>query len=218
MAPEKPPDSTARVMVVNPRPAERAEFVHAIGRRSNLEVVSQVGGGLSAREEIVRLTPDVAVIDLHLLGLDALRVLEAIGKEDSQTRVLLMSGYDDGPILYQAIEAGAAGCLMSDANADTICRAIAAVARGEYVFTPQVATMIAEQMRARRHRNAGTLSERERTILRLTADGLPATRVGEELAISESTVKTHLTHIYVKLGVSCAAAAVYEAMRLDILT
>jgi two-component system nitrate/nitrite response regulator NarL len=173
---------------------------------------------LSACEEIARLAADVVVMDLHVLGIDGLRLLETITQEDSQTRVLLLYGYQDGPILYQAIEAGAAGCLMSDADADAICSAIAAVARDEYAFAPQVARMIAEQMRARRHRVRGTLSERERAVLRLTADGLPAAGVAKELAVSKSTVKTHLTHIYAKLGVSCAAAAVYEAMRLDILS
>ena len=95
---------------------------------------------------------------------------------------------------------------------------IPAVARGDYAYSSELVEMLAEQIRNRHRGGRGGLSERERAILRLTADGFPAAKVGRELAISESTVKTHLTHIYAKLGVTCAAAAVYEAMRLDILS
>jgi DNA-binding NarL/FixJ family response regulator len=91
------------------------------------------------------------------------------------------------------------------------------VARGNYAFAPKLVDVIAEQIRRPRRVGGGTLTERERAVLRLTADGLPAMRVATELAVSESTVKSHLSHIYAKLGVSCAAAAVYEAMRLEIL-
>jgi DNA-binding NarL/FixJ family response regulator len=86
------------------------------------------------------------------------------------------------------------------------------------VFAPELVEMVAGQIRRRRRGRGGSLTERERSVLRLTADGLPAAHVATELAVSESTVKTHLTHIYAKLGVTCAAAAVYEAMRLDILS
>jgi two-component system nitrate/nitrite response regulator NarL len=189
-----------------------------VQRRANLEVVSQAGDGSSASEQIARLAPDVAVIDLHVLGLDGLRVLEGIIQGESQTRVLILAERQDGPIVYQAIEAGAAACLPKDADADAICDAIVAVARGNHVFAPQLVDAIVEQIRSRRRGGGGTLSERERAVLRLTADGLPAMRVATELAVSESTVKTHLTHIYAKLGVSGAAAAVYEAMRLNILS
>jgi two-component system nitrate/nitrite response regulator NarL len=218
MPAHRPADSLTRVVVVDPRPAFRAGLVEAIQQGADLEVAAVAGYGSSASEQIDRLAPDVAVIDLHVLGFDGLRVLEGIIQDESQTRVLILAGHRDGPMVYQAIEAGAAGCLLKDADADTIGNAIAAVARGNHVFAPELVDMIAEQIRGQRRGGGGTLSERERAILRLTADGLPAMRVATELAVSESTVKTHLTHIYAKLGVSCAAAAVYEAMRLNILS
>ena len=210
-------DLRARVVVVDPRPTHRAGLVEAIDQRSDLEVVSQATDGSSASEQITRHAPDVVVIDLHVLGFDGLAVLEKGIQDESRTRVLILSGHRDRSIVYQSIEAGAAGGLLRDADAETICNAIAAIARGDHVFAPQLVDMILEQIRGRRRGGGGALTERERAILRLTADGLPAAQVATELAVSESTVKTHLTHIYTKLGVSRAAAAVYEAMRLNIL-
>jgi two-component system nitrate/nitrite response regulator NarL len=192
-------------------------LVAAIRRQPGLEVVSEAGDGSSAGKQIVRHEPDVAVIELHTLGLDALSPLESIAQGQLQTRVLLLSGGQDGPIVYQALEAGAAGWLTNDADLNQICESIATVARGGYAFAPELVDTLAQQIRRRRRGGGSGLTERERAVLQLTADGMTASRVAGELAVSESTVKTHLGHIYAKLGVSCAAAAVYEAMRLDIL-
>jgi len=145
-------------------------------------------------------------------------VLDRIVEDESQTRVLVLCDRNDGPLVYQAIEAGATGCLKTDAGMDAICDAIPSIARGEDVFSPHLVEIVARQIRRHRRGGRGSLTERERAVLRLTADGLPAADVATELAVSESTVKTHLTHIYAKLGVTCAAAAVYEAMRLEILS
>ena len=216
MATDRPADSPARVVVVDPRPARRATLVDAIRQHPDLEIVSQVGDGRSASKQIARLEPDVAVIELHVLGFDGLRVVEATLGDESKTRVLVLSGSQDGSIVHQAIQAGAAGCLMIDADADTIGGAIAAVARGDRAFAPQVSELIAEQIGGR-DREGCTLTQRERSVLRLTADGLSAGEVATELALSESTVTKHLMSAYEKLGVSCAAAAVHEAMRLEII-
>jgi len=218
MPARRPVASPTRVVVVDPRPAHRARLVAAIRQRSSLELAVEAGDGSTASEQIVALAPDVAVIELHVLGLDALRVFDRIIEDELHARVLVLCGRNDGVLVYQAIEAGAAGCLLADAEMDFICSAIAAVARGEDVFSPQLVDIVARQIRRHRRGGRGSLTERERAILRLTADGLPAAKVGAELAVSESTVKTHLTHIYAKLGVACAAAAVYEAMRLNIIS
>jgi two-component system, NarL family, nitrate/nitrite response regulator NarL len=218
MATDRPADWIARVIVVDPQPMYRAGLTEAIQERSNLEVVSQAADGSSAIEQIARHAPDVAVIDLSVPGFDGVRALERLIQDESQTRVLILSDYNDGWTLYQAVEAGAAGCLLKDADADTICSAITAVAQGDTVFAPELAAMMAEQIRSRHGRDVDALTKRECEILRLTADGLSAVHVGQELALSQSTVKTHLTHIYAKLGVTSAAAAVCEAMRLNILS
>jgi len=193
-------------------------LVDAIRREPNLELVLEGGDGSSTSRQIAELAPDMAVIDLHMLGFDGLRLLERLSDAESETRVLILSGDQDGSLVYQAIEAGAAGCLPEDAGPQTICDAIASVARGERVFAPELVDMLAEQIRGRRRGGSGALTERQRTILRLTADGLSAEEVASELAVSMSTVKKHLSHAYARLGVSGAAAAVYEAMRLNILS
>jgi two-component system nitrate/nitrite response regulator NarL len=190
--PDRQTDSVPRVVVVDDHPVYRAGLTEAIRQQPDLEVVSDAGEGQGVIEQILGLAPEVAVIAANPPELDGLRVLEGIAQSGCQTRVLVLSTYDEGQTIPQALAAGAAGYLLKDADAETICGAVAAV--------------------------AGALSQRQREILRLTAEGLSAERVGDELALSSSTVKTHLAHVYEKLGVSCAPAAVCEAMRRGILS
>ena len=186
--------------------------------RPGLELVSQDGDDQSAATSIARYAPDVAVIELDLPRFEHL--LEAIVSDEAGPRVLALGGHGDGDAarIYRAIEAGAAGCVFKHAEPETICDAIATVARGEVALPQEVTELIATQIRERRSQSEMTLTERERQILRLTAGGLSAQGVGQELSLGRSTVKTHLSHIYAKLGVTCAAAAVFEAMRLDLLS
>ena len=168
-------------------------------------------------EEVARLSPEVVVVELKLLdGVDP-GIIGRIAGTDRRTSVVLLCGSDHGAAIYGAVEAGAAGCLFKETDTDEILDAIAAAARGGIALCPRSAESIAKQIRLRRQRDEAALSERERDILRLIADGLSSERVGSELALSQSTVKNHLSRIYAKLGVTCAAAAVSEAFRLDLL-
>ena len=112
MSIDRPADSRVGVAVVDPRPAERGALVTAIRKRADLELVSEAASGLEASDQISRLAPDVAVIALHVLGFDGVRVLEGLKVDGSETRVLILSADRDGPIVYHAIEAGAVGCLL----------------------------------------------------------------------------------------------------------
>jgi two-component system, NarL family, nitrate/nitrite response regulator NarL len=217
MTTDRPSDSAQRVVVVDDHPVYRAGLTEAIGQQLNLELVSDAGHEPSTIEQILGLAHDVAVIGVNLPGFDGLRVLERLAQSGCQAPILVLSIYD-GPTVYQALAAGAAGYLTKDTDDETICSAIAAVAQGESVFSPELLGMVARQIRTESGRGVAALSERQREILRLTAEGLSAEEVGKELALSSSTVKTHLAHAYEKLGVSCAPAAVCEAMRRGILS
>lgn len=175
------------------------------------------GDAQSAAEKVAELSPEVAVIELKLLDGDGPAVIERIAAEGPGTRVMLLCGHPDAEAIYQALEAGAVGCLFKEQDAEEISAAIAAAGRGEAAFDPRAAELIARQLQNRRRRDGAELTKRERSVLKLTADGFSSERVAAELSVSQSTVKNHLSHIYAKLGVASAAAAVSEAMRLDLL-
>ena len=135
----------------------------------------------------------------------------------ASTRVVLLSAFVDSALAYRALGVGAAGYLSKDSTGERICDAIAAVSRGETVLDPEVQAGVAHEIRLRVEDERPALTSREREILRLTADGCSAPQIAERLYLSPNTVRTHLQHLYDKLGVSDRAAAVAEAMRQRLL-
>jgi len=210
--------SRARVLVADDHPLYREALAEAIARRPDLELVGAVGDGRRALEEIRRLAPDVAVLDVRLPELDGLEVLRAARREGSPARVLMLSAMSESPVVYAALGAGAAGYWSKDAERDAICDAIAAVARGDAALEPRLQAGVLGEIHAREvDAERPVLTEREQEILALVAEGLSAPEIGERLYLSTATVKTHLAHLYDKLGVSDRAAAVATAMRRGLI-
>jgi two-component system nitrate/nitrite response regulator NarL len=206
------------VFVAEDHPVYRDGVIEAISTRPDLEIAGACGDGRESLERIRELKPDVALLDLKMPELTGIEVLTAIERDGIPTRVVILSAYTDGALVYEAVAAGAAGFLTKDAGRQTICDALVAVSRGETVFSPQLQSALAEQVRQRRTADEGPqLSPREREILVLTADGHSAREIAERLFLSPTTVKTHLGNLYEKLGVSDRAAAVAEAMRRRML-
>jgi two-component system nitrate/nitrite response regulator NarL len=202
-----------RVFAADRQPVFRAGLLEAIKERSSeLELVGTASDGRTALEEIKRLMPDVAVLDMELADLDGGRVMNAITRDDVSTRVLFLSAPVDGSAIYHALARGAAGFLTKDADKREICDAILAVSRGETILSPEIQARVAAEIRMRGD-DEPLLTPREREILPLVAKGLSAAAIGRQLHLSSATVKTHLQHLYKKLGVSDRAAAVAEAMR-----
>jgi two-component system nitrate/nitrite response regulator NarL len=185
--------------------------------RPDLELVGHARSGHDAVRAIAELRPAVAVVELRLPGLDGRGVLDAVVHEQLDTRVLMLAGRRDAPMAYAAIEAGAAGYLFKEADADQICDGIARVARGQTVLAPRAQTELADEIRLRRRDGRPLLSERERQVLELVADGRTAPEMAQLLNLGLGTVKSHLRHVYDKLGVRERAAAVAEAMRRGVL-
>lgn len=119
--------------------------------------------------------------------------------------------------MYSALEAGAAGFLSKRAERAEICDAVEAAQRGQIVLSPETQTALGREIRSHRRDEGPVLTEREQEVLALAAEGLSAARIGERLFLSPATVKTHLAHLYEKLGVSDRAAAVAEAFRRQLL-
>jgi two-component system, NarL family, nitrate/nitrite response regulator NarL len=203
--------------VVDDHPLYREGVVAAVKRRPDLDLVGQCSDGRSAVEEIKRLEPDVVVLDLKLPELDGTAVLRVLERERVRARVVFLSAYTDGALVHTAVASGAAGYLSKEASAEEICDAIAAAGRGETVLAPEVQAGIARELRLRRRDDRPALSSREQQILELIARGRSAPQIAGDLFVSTPTVKTHLQHLYDKLGVSDRAAAVAEAMRRGLL-
>jgi two-component system nitrate/nitrite response regulator NarL len=206
-----------RVLVADDHPLYRESVVRAVRDRPDFELVGEASGGREALDEIRRLTPDVAVLDLKMPELDGLQILNAVRRESLPTRVVLLSAFLEGAVVYQAVAGGAAAYLSKDAERTTICEAIAAVARGETVLSSEAQAGIAAEVRVRGREERPALTPREQEILVMVAAGKAAPEIAGQLHLSPATVKGHLQAIYEKLGVSERAAAVAEGMRRGLL-
>ncbi|MBI2692062.1 MAG: response regulator transcription factor [Solirubrobacterales bacterium] len=201
------------VVVVEDHPMFREALTRAIRARDDMKVVAATGSGREAMKAVRDLSPQVCVLDLGLPDIDGVEVLKCVVSEELDTRVLVLSGDGDSEVVYALIEAGASGFERKTAGPGELVEAIVAVAGGETVLPKELLGGLAEQIRAHRSPPGPMLSDRELEILREVAEGFTAAEIATKLHLAESTVKTHLTRIYDKLGVSERAAAVAQAMR-----
>jgi two-component system nitrate/nitrite response regulator NarL len=206
-----------RVLVVDDHPLFRDAMARLLRSWAEVEVIGEAASGRAALERIRRDPPDVAVVDVRMPDVDGVQLCAAVGRDGLATRVLIVSGYDDDELVYAALEAGASGYMPKDAPRDEVARAVLAVAHGEMAIAPRLAGGLASQIRLRRERTGPLLTDREREVLALLADGRSAPEIGRTLFLATSTVKSHLAHLYEKLGVSDRAAAVAEAMRRGLI-
>ncbi|MFC7463941.1 response regulator [Brachybacterium sp. GCM10030252] len=204
-----------RVLVVDDHPVVRDGLVSTISTASDLEVVGQAGDGPSAVDLAAVLLPDVVVMDLRMPGGGGVAAIQNLRSRGIDTPVLVLTTYDTDSDTVAAIEAGATGYLLKDASTEALIDAIRTTSAGEVVLSPAIATRLASHMHQPARR--GSLSTREREVLLLVARGTSNRLIAKELFVSEATVKTHLTHIFTKLGVSDRAAAVAAAYERGIL-
>ena len=202
------------VLIADDHPLFRGAIARLVEAHPDLELVAEATDGRVALDRIRELEPDVAVIDVRMPELDGSDVLVALREESLPTNVVFLSAFLDARTVYDAVAAGASAYLSKEAESEEIVRAIIAASRGETILSTEVQTGLAEQIRARAESDARPrLSEREHEVLGLIAQGLSAPEIGERIHLSTATVKTHLQHLYEKLGVSERAAAVAEGMR-----
>jgi two-component system, NarL family, nitrate/nitrite response regulator NarL len=210
------PSAAVRVVVADDHPLYRDGLTGAIRAQPHLDLVGEAADGSGALALISEHSPDVALLDvkMHFDGPSVLKRLQAVG---SSTRVVFLSAYLDSALVYSALEAGAAGFLSKRADRAAICDALHAAARGEIVLSPETQTALGHEIHMNRRSDGPRLTAREYEVLALAAEGLSASAIGERLFLSPATIKTHLAHVYDKLGVSDRAAAVAEAFRRGLL-
>ncbi|MEV4469792.1 response regulator [Nonomuraea salmonea] len=199
--------SVIRLIVVDDHPIVRDGLRGMFTGEPGFEVVGVAGDGAEAVGLAEELRPDVILMDLRMPGTDGVTAIRMLAERGSTARVLVLTTYDTDRDVLPAIEAGATGYLLKDAMPDELVRAVRAAARGEAVLSPSVATRLLGQVRA----PADPLSSRELEVLGLIARGSTNREAAARLFISEATVKSHLLHIYTKLGVKDRAAAVAAA-------
>jgi two-component system, NarL family, nitrate/nitrite response regulator NarL len=205
------------VFVADDHPVFRDGLVRALRTRPEFELVGEAGDGREALAEIKRLTPAVALLDVKMPGVDGAAIAQALRRDNVPTRVVLISAHAPSELVYRAISLGAAAYLSKEASRDEICDTVAAVARGETRLSPEIQGELVRQIQMRAVGDRPVLSQREREVLELIAEGLSAPEVAKRLHVSPATVKTHLQSLYEKLGVSDRAAAVASAMRNGLL-
>lgn len=206
-----------RVVVGDDHPIYRDGIVRALNDSDQTEVVTAVPDGHAALAAILEHQPDVALLDYKMPGLDGIAVAHAVARDGLSTRVLLLSATTEGSVVYRAIQEGAAGYLSKDSDRDEIVAAVVSCARGNKVLPPDLVTSLATQVHRQASSSGPLLSERERQILRMIADGKTVRDMATELFLAETTIKTHIRRLYEKLGVSDRGAAVAYAMRNDLL-
>lgn len=205
------------VVVADDHPLYRRGLADTIKARPELQLLAEAQDGREALAAIREHAPTVVVLDLQMPELDGLQVLRLLQQDDVPSRALILSAAYGSEMVYDVLGAGAAGFLSKDSGGGAICDAIVAIARGETVLGSEIQGALAQEVRRRAPADQPSLTERELEILRLTADGLSAPGIGEQLHLSQTTVKTHLQRVYEKLGVSDRAAAVATAMRQGLL-
>ncbi|OLT28046.1 DNA-binding response regulator [Actinomadura sp. CNU-125] len=190
-----------------------------------LEVLGEAGDGAEAVRLAAELRPDVVLMDLRMPGMDGVTAITRMAESGLPCRVLVLTTYDTDRDVLPAIEAGATGYLLKDTRKDELFRAVRAAAHGEAVLSPPVATLLMSRMRSGAapappvpsRDGEEPLSPRELEVLALVARGSTNRDAAAKLFVSEATIKTHLLHIYAKLGVNDRAAAVGTAFDRGLL-
>jgi DNA-binding NarL/FixJ family response regulator len=204
-----------RVLIADDHPVVRAGLQGMLLGQPDIQVVGEAVTGAEAIALTEQLRPNVVLMDLRMPELDGVSATVWIRQGQPQTHVLVLTTYDGDADILRAIEAGATGYLLKDTPRDDLFRAIRAAAKGESFLTPAVATRLIGQVRA--PAEDSSLSDREVQVLTLVAQGASNKEVAKQLWISEATVKTHLIHIFGKLGVSDRTAAVTVGLERGIL-
>ncbi|CAL2069935.1 MULTISPECIES: response regulator [Streptomyces] len=194
----------------------RGMFESASGSAPGFRVLGEAASGPEAVARAAELDPDVILMDLRMPGGSGVAAIRELTRRGARAKVLVLTTYDTDSDTLPAIEAGATGYLLKDAPRDELFTAVRAAAEGRTVLSPAVASRLVRAVRTPAPGNE-PLSTREREVLTLVARGTSNREIARELFISEATVKTHLTHLYTKLGAKDRAAAVAAAYDRGIL-
>lgn len=203
-----------RLLIVDDHPVIRSGIRGMLADEPSIEIVGEAASGAEAVAQAAALQPQVVLMDLRMPGMEGTQAIRHLRDAWPDLRVLVLTTYDTDSDILRAIDAGATGYLLKDAPHEELIRAIRAAARGEAVLAGPVAARLIARVRSATEE---ALSGREIEVLEFVARGLSNREVARALHVSEATVKSHLVHIFGKLGVSDRTAAVSTALDKGII-
>ncbi|WP_308315898.1 response regulator transcription factor [Streptomyces sp. CC228A] len=212
---------TIRVLVVDDQMMVREGFSVLLNAMPGIEVVGEAVNGREAMARVEELAPDVVLMDIRMPEMNGIEATRRITASQTHAKVLVLTTFDLDEYVYEALRAGASGFLLKDASARQLADGVRVVAAGEALLAPTVTKRLitefaqrAEVPRAAALSQVGDLTERETEVLVLIAQGLSNAEIAAHLVVAESTIKTHVSRILVKLGLrdrTQAAVFAYEA-------
>ena len=211
-----------RVVLADDHAVVRKGIREFLEEEGDIQVVGEATDGRSAVEMTLEQSPDVAVLDIQMPGLNGIEVTRCIKAARPGVHVLVLTAYDDDPYIFAALQAGASGYVLKSAPSEELIRAVRAVFRGESALDPAVTARVVKHLSSGKPAGAAsmveTLTERELEVLRLAAHGLTNRAIGQQLTISDRTVQGHLANIFDKLQVSSRTEAVLLALKQGWIT
>jgi DNA-binding NarL/FixJ family response regulator len=214
---------TIRVLVADDQMMVREGFSVLLNAMPDIEVVGEAVNGREAVDRVRELAPDVVLMDIRMPELNGIEATREIVATDATAKVLVLTTFDLDEYVYQALRAGASGFLLKDASARQLADGVRVVASGEALLAPSVTRRLitefsrlseSPRLMASAHTAYGDLTDRETEVLVLIAQGLSNSEIAERLVVAESTIKTHVSRVLVKLGLrdrTQAAVFAYEA-------
>ena len=217
---------TIRVLVVDDQALVRAGLGVILGAQADIEVVGEAADGLEAVEAAGRLRPDVVLMDIRMPRLDGLEATRRIlaGGSTGTPRVMILTTFDTDEHVFESLRAGASGFLLKDAPREQLVEAVRTVAAGEALLAPSVTRRLIEEFSRRpvpderSTASLASLTAREREVLDAMARGLSNAEMAEALFVGEATVKSHVAHVLMKLGLRDRVQAVIFAYEAGIVT
>ncbi len=204
-----------RVLVADDQSLVRAGFRRLLADEPDIDVVAEADNGVEAVDKASRFAPTVVLMDIRMPQLDGIAATRRILEAEPAARILILTTFDLDEYVYEALRAGASGFVLKDDPPEQLLAAIRTVAAGDALLSPAVTKRVIAQFarvpRPTPPKELDELTSREREIFHLIADGLSNAEIGRELYISETTVKTHVTHVFQKLNVRDRVQAVVLA-------
>jgi DNA-binding NarL/FixJ family response regulator len=208
---------TIRVLVADDQSMIRAGFRLLLKNEEGVEVVAEAEDGLEAVEKAVRFSPSVVLMDIRMPKLDGLEATRRILAADESARILILTTFGLDEYIYEALRAGASGFVLKDDPPEQLIAAIRTVAAGDALLSPTITKRVIKQFTHAPRRDTpqgfDELTDRERDVFGLIAEGLSNNEIGRQLYISDTTVKTHVTRVLQKLGLRDRVQAVVLAYR-----
>jgi two-component system, NarL family, response regulator len=196
-----------RLLLADDHPVVRAGLVALISRRPDMEVIAEANTGREALGQFLRHSPDVSLVDLRMPDMDGVDAILAIRVRVPDARIILLTTYDGDDDIYRGLRAGAKAYMLKDAPPEELVEGIRAVYEGRTWLPQRVAAKLATRV------SGAALTSRELEVLRLVVAGKINKEIGDDLGVTEGTVKVHVNHILAKLGVSGRTEAVSVALK-----